>query len=254
MSPTAPARLSTLCASSMYTDASRRLSSGMRARPVAACQTLAKTKLPMSFAVSSPIWPLGSRAMRMPPSRTVFMSKLEFATPRVCRTKSRNKKARSLASTGPMIWARSGGGVLSYHSQNPSRPSGSSRPTVNAARNCLSLSSGGTRVSVALAWRIRVRHATRSTSSMRGPQCRWKIFEKIDTMLSTTRSSSKPDSGLRVAPPFLVGVDQDEAVGDGGRQPVQDVQRQVTLRVDDDHAAVGFDVVDDHVGHLGGLP
>ncbi len=112
-----------------------------------------------------------------------------------------------------MTCARSCGGVDSNHSQNPFSPSGSSNPTVNGARNCLSLSSGGTIVSVALGWRIRVRHATRSTSSMRGPQCRVKMLAKIDTMLSTTRSWSTPASGLNVAPPGLVGVDEHHPVG-----------------------------------------
>ena len=67
-----------------------------------------------------------------------------------------------------MICERNGGGVLSNHCQNPSRPSGSSRSDVNAARNCLSCNNDGTRVNVAFARRSRVRHAIRNVSSILG--------------------------------------------------------------------------------------
>ena len=50
-----------------------------------------------------------------------------------------------------MTCARSAAGLVSYHSQNPARPSGSSRSATNGARNCLLFSSGGTRARVASA-------------------------------------------------------------------------------------------------------
>ena len=68
-----------------------------------------------------------------------------------------------------MTWARSGGGVDSYHLPEAAQAFGVVEVDgVRGRGTALSLSSGGTRVRVALAWRIRVRQATRSTSSIRG--------------------------------------------------------------------------------------
>ena len=116
-----------------------------RARAVAACQTEAKISEP-----EQPGGVLAELAFGQAGDEDAAVVEdvgacrtLDVGGPMVARTKSRSRNDRSRARTGPMTWARSAGGVDSNHSQNPLRPSGSSRPAVNGARNCLSFSSGG---------------------------------------------------------------------------------------------------------------
>ena len=81
-----------------------------------------------------------------------------------------------------MTWARRAGGVASNHSQKPLRPSGSVRSTVNGAE-LLVVQQRRNREQGGFGVAHTVRQATRMTSSMRGPQCRWKIAEKIDDVV-----------------------------------------------------------------------
>src|SRR5947209_494275 len=114
-------------------------------------------------------------------------------------TKSRSRNARSRARTGPMTCERSAGVMSSYHCQNPSNPSGSSRSTVISARNCAEFSSGGMCCRVTLACLSRV------------------------------------------------GVEQHDPVGDPGGEPVQHVEDEVAVRVDDHGAPTSKDPVNDHI-------
>ena len=64
------------------------------------------------------------------------------------------------------------------------------------------------------------------------------------TMLSTSSWWSSPSSGLRTGGVGLVGVEQDQPVADGGGEPVEDAEDEVTVRGDDDGSAAGVDVLD----------
>ena len=70
----------------------------------------------------------------------------------------------------------------------------------------------------------------------------------IATMLSTSRSWSSPSSGLSTGGCGWSGSNRTSRSRDGGGEPVEDVEDEVAVRVDDDGAAAGVDVLDDHVG------
>ena len=139
---------------------------------------------------------MGRRAIRTPPSSTWEMSSVVCSPPTTARTNGRNRKARSLLTSGPTAWARAASLSAAYHCQKPPRPSGSSRPLVQRARKISSESSRGISVSVACPRRSRVRQLTRRMSSVRGPQYCSKVRRKMATTLSTARSGSAPSSGL----------------------------------------------------------
>ena len=95
------------------------------------------------------------------------------------------------------------------------------------------------------------------TSSMRGPQWRWKIAAKIDTMLSTMRSSSASGRfsiGLKVAlrPGWSGSMTTSRSLGVVG-DAVEDVEGEVAFGVDEDDGPPRCDVAEDEVGEQGGL-
>ena len=104
-------------------------------------------------------------------------------------------------------------------------------------------------------WRIRVRHATRRTSSMRGPQCRWRrSCEKIDDDVVHDQvvvvAGERVEAWRRPGWSGSMRTSRSAIVAGSRSRTSSD---QVALGVDDDDAAAGVDVVEDHVEQQGGL-
>ena len=153
-----------------------------------------------------------------------------------------------------MTWPRRASLMLSYQSQNPPSPSGSSRPSVNRARNVAVVEQRRDQAQGGFG----VPHQ-RQAGDPQGVVHAGSPVPLRRSSRRCRRGCPRPGGGRRVVERVeagrvgLVGVDEDDPVGVGGGQPVEDVGDQVAARVDDHGAAAGFDVAEDHVEQQGGF-
>jgi hypothetical protein len=177
------------------------------------------------------------------------MSTLDRGGPMVARTKSRSRKDRRRARTGPVTWARRAGGVASNHSQKPFEAFGVGQVGGEGGAELLVVQQRwhGEQGGVGVAHHGQAGHA-HDVIDARPPVALEDRGEDRDDVVDDevfVAAWANLERVERGAPGGLIGVDDHEplerVIGDAGL----DVAGEVAFGVDEDDASAGVDVVED---------